>query len=126
MGYAEKIDDLSLGDENNGILHTGDVAQFDHEGYYYIVGRLNRFVKIFGNRVNLDQTEQLVRSMIPDCACTGEDDKLVIHILDATLENKVKEFISQKTGLHLSAITVNVISEIPKNSSGKILYSQLK
>ena len=126
MGYAERIGDLSLGDENNGILHTGDVAQFDHEGYYYIVGRLKRFVKIFGNRVNLDQTEQLVRSMIPDCACTGEDDKLVIHILDAALENKVKEFISQKTGLHLSAITVNVVSEIPKNSSGKILYSQLK
>ena len=126
MGYAEKIEDLSMGDENKGVLHTGDVAQFDPDGYYYIVGRLKRFVKIFGNRVNLDQTEQLVRSIVPDCACTGEDDKLEVYIIDSALGNKVKEFISLKTGLHLSAISVNVVSEIPKNSSGKIQYSQLK
>lgn len=125
MGYAEKAGDLSKGDENKGVLRTGDVARFDQEGYYYIVGRLKRFIKIFGNRVNLDQVEQIAKSIIPECACTGEDDRLVIHITDALSGNRVKEFVSQKTGLHPSAITVNIVLEIPKNSSGKTQYSQL-
>ena len=36
-------DDLVLGDERHGILETGDMAKFDEEGYYYIVGRKKRF-----------------------------------------------------------------------------------
>ena len=55
LGYAEKGEDLIKGDERHGILHTGDIAQFDKEGFYYIVGRMKRFLKIFGNRVNLFQ-----------------------------------------------------------------------
>ena len=41
MGYAESIADLAKGDENNGVLHTGDVARRDNDGYYYITGRLS-------------------------------------------------------------------------------------
>ena len=51
MGYAESIADLAKGDENNGVLHTGDVARRDNDGYYYITGRLKRFVKVWGNLV---------------------------------------------------------------------------
>ena len=38
LGYAESRDDLLLGDENEGCLATGDIAQVDSDGYYYIVG----------------------------------------------------------------------------------------
>ncbi|MFW5677994.1 MAG: AMP-binding protein, partial [Acetivibrio ethanolgignens] len=55
LGYAECGEDLIKGDERGGILKTGDMALFDEEGYYYIVGRKKRFLKIYGNRVNLDE-----------------------------------------------------------------------
>ena len=58
LGYAESGNDLIKGDERSGVLHTGDLAQFDEDGYYYIVGRMKRFLKIYGNRVNLDETEE--------------------------------------------------------------------
>ena len=61
LGYAECGEDLSLGDERHGRLETGDMAQFDADGYYYIVGRKKRFLKIFGNRVNLDEVDRLVK-----------------------------------------------------------------
>ncbi len=51
MGYAECGADLAKGDERHGILATGDMAQFDEDGYYYIVGRKKRFLKIYGNRI---------------------------------------------------------------------------
>ena len=57
LGYAENINDLSKGDENKGILKTGDIAKKDKDNFYYILGRNDRFVKIFGNRINLDELE---------------------------------------------------------------------
>ena len=55
LGYANSIEDLLKGDENHGIMHTGDLAQRDADGCYYIIGRLKRFLKIFGLRIGLDE-----------------------------------------------------------------------
>ncbi|NBK25753.1 MAG: AMP-dependent synthetase, partial [Spirochaetia bacterium] len=60
LGYAECKADLALADERRGVLVTGDMAKRDSDGFYYIVGRKKRFVKIFGSRVNLDETERLL------------------------------------------------------------------
>ncbi len=126
MGYAETAEDLAVGDCNRGILHTGDVAQFDADGYLYIVGRLKRFVKIFGNRVNLDQAEQIAKLFVADCACTGVDDKLTIHMTDAAQGDIMRSYMAGKLGLHPSAIRIDIVSEIPKNSAGKVQYAQLQ
>lgn len=126
MGYAETAEDLSKGDENGGVLRTGDVAQFDADGYLYIVGRLKRFIKIFGNRVNLDQAEQIAKALTPDCACTGVDDKLTVHVIDASLSDAMRAHMAGKLGLHPSAIRINIVFGIPKNSSGKVQYAALE
>jgi acyl-coenzyme A synthetase/AMP-(fatty) acid ligase len=125
MGYAKCRDDLANGDENNGVLVTGDLAKRDKDGFYYIVGRKKRFIKLFGNRVNLDETERLIKNIIPDCACAGIDDKMIIFITQKDHIQDVKRFISTKTGINPKAFKVTVIDKIPKNSSGKTVYSQL-
>jgi acyl-coenzyme A synthetase/AMP-(fatty) acid ligase len=124
-GYAENREDLSKGDENNGILFTGDLAQRDEDGYYYIVGRKKRFIKLFGNRINLDETENVLKSQCLDCACVGTDNKMIIYITEKGRENEIKQFISAKTNINFSAFEVRYIASIPKNSSGKIIYSDL-
>jgi acyl-coenzyme A synthetase/AMP-(fatty) acid ligase len=125
LGYAESAEDLAKGDENKGILYTGDLAQRDDEGYYYIVGRKKRFIKLFGNRINLDETENVLKSLYRDCACVGTDDKMVIYITEEGKENEIKQFISTKTNIHISAFDVKYIASIPKNSSGKTIYTEL-
>ncbi len=126
LGYAEGIEDLSLGDENKGVLITGDMARRDDDGFYYIVGRKKRFIKIYGNRVNLDETERLLKNIITDCACSGQDDLLEIYITEKDREEEIIRFISSKTGINRKAFTVKTMNEIPKNSSGKTIYSVLK
>lgn len=128
LGYADCGEDLKKGDERRGRLVTGDMAKFDKDGFFYIVGRKKRFLKIFGNRVNLDETERMIKSnfMDLDCACTGVDDKMEIYITDSDYTEVVMKFISQKTGLNHSAFSVNVISAIPKNEAGKTLYKELE
>ncbi len=125
MGYSVHGEDLIKGDENNGVLYTGDIARRDTDGFYYIVGRKKRFIKIYGYRVNLDETERLLKKIIPDCACTGKDDNMVIYITDITKANEVKEYIANKTGLNHLAFTVKYIDQIPRNLSGKTIYTKL-
>ncbi len=126
LGYAEKRSDLNKGDENQGELHTGDIAKKDADGFYYITGRMKRFVKIWGNRTNLDATEQLIKVITPNCACAGVDDKITVFVTENGLEQQIKDLLVAKTGFNPRAFDVRVIIEIPKNASGKVLYKDLQ
>ena len=127
LGYAECRDDLSKGDERHGILETGDMAKCDTDGYFYIIGRKKRFLKVFGNRLNLDELDRLIKSNFTDmdCASSGWDDHVEIYVTAAGKESEIRNHVSEKTGLHMSAFSVYMVSEIPKNDAGKVLYKEL-
>lgn len=127
MGYAEGRADLAKGDERGGVLKTGDMAKVDQDGFYYIVGRKKRFLKIFGNRVNLDEIDRLIKSKFEDvdCASTGVDDKMKTYITREDLIVPVRQYLSNTTHLSESAFQVVYIPEIPKNDAGKTLYKDL-
>lgn len=126
LGYAECGDDLMKGDERHGRLETGDMAQFDEDGFYYIVGRKKRFLKIYGNRVNLDEIDRLIKGEFEiEAASAGVDDHLYIFVTEEEMAGPVKEFIVSKTKLNPAAFQVMVIDEIPKNESGKTRYKEL-
>lgn len=126
LGYAECRADLAKGDENHGVLHTGDVARRDADGYYYITGRMKRFVKVWGNRCNLDATEQLVKAITTSCACVGVDDKITIFVTEQGLEDAIIKLLVEKTGFNNRAFAVKVIDTIPVKSSGKIDYQAMQ
>jgi acyl-coenzyme A synthetase/AMP-(fatty) acid ligase len=128
LGYAESRDDLIKGDEFAGRLFTGDLAQRDDEGFYFIVGRKKRFLKMFGNRVNLDEVEDLIRDSFDDmdCAVAGRDDALVVFITDPDRVSPVEGLVLQGTGMPSFAVKMVVIEKIPKNASGKTAYVELK
>lgn len=127
LGYALSKEDLLKGDERHGILHTGDVAERDEQGFYRIVGRMNRFLKVFGNRVNMDDIEKMVnRKFSIDCACVGTDDHVVICVVtDPSLNSEIVDFVSQTININRVAINVKNIDKIPRNESGKIVYKVL-
>lgn len=128
MGYAECGEDLSRGDERNGRLQTGDMAKRDEDGFYFIVGRKKRFLKIYGNRVNLDEVDRMIKAQFDfmDCASAGVDDHMYIFVTEEAVVEEVRTFISEKTRLNPSAFCVIKIDEIPKNDAGKTLYRELE
>lgn len=127
LGYAQCKEDLAKGDERNGILETGDMAQFDADGFYYIVGRKKRFLKIYGNRVNLDEIDRMVKGEFGiDAAAGGIDDHMYIFVTKEGYADSIRKFVAGKTRLNPAAFEVLVIGQIPKNDAGKTLYRELE
>lgn len=128
MGYAECGEDLLKGDERGGVLNTGDMAKMDKDGFYYIVGRKKRFLKIYGNRVNLDEVDHLIKERFNfmDCASAGVDDHMYIFVTNEDVMDEVKTYIFEKTKLNPGAFNIIKLDVIPKNDAGKILYRELE
>lgn len=127
MGYARCREDLLLGDERHGFIRTGDLAYFDEDGCYYIVGRMGRFLKLFGMRVGLDECERIVKGKFQglECACVGTDEKMLVYLTDENYKDQVKEELVGRLKLVASSFEVRIINEIPKNEAGKTLYAKL-
>ena len=128
LGYACSPADFSSADQRGGVLHTGDMAKRDADGFYYLVGRKNRFIKVYGNRVNLDEAESLLQAKGFRCVCGGRDDLLCVYLVDAD-EDKQKQLLRYMTeffSMNHNAFRVIPVPEIPRNTSGKVLYSTLE
>lgn len=122
LGYAESLFDLSKKDENNGILRTGDLAYFDQDGYFFISGRIKRMIKVYGNRISLDEVETFLNEHGHECICVGTDDQMVIYTLKDDYV-QIKKIIKEK--LNLKGFKIVRIEKIPRNHFGKVLYSEL-
>jgi acyl-CoA synthetase (AMP-forming)/AMP-acid ligase II len=129
MGYAQCAEDLSKGDEWGGLLRTGDMAYRDRDGFYYIVGRKKRFVKLFGNRVNLDEVERLLTARFPDVqfACVGRDDLLGIYTVSNSpaIPSQALMYLAEQMHLPSRVLRVYPVAIIPQNEAGKTLYTKL-
>lgn len=122
LGYATCQEDLLKGDENHGVMHTGDLARRDAEGCYFIVGRLKRFLKIFGLRIGLDEVEDLIKQEFQvDCYCKGNDEKLIVLVTDSAVMDKLPAFIEEKTHLFHQKVEVQKVDAILRNEVGKVI-----
>ena len=125
LGYATSPEDLMRGDENHGVLHTGDIARRDADGCYYIIGRMKRFLKIFGLRIGLDEVEHIVKSAFDtDCLCSGTDDMLTVRITNPDIRDKVLELIVEKTRLFHKNVEVVRVDRIERNEAGKAILNR--
>lgn len=123
LGYAKKLEDLNLKDERNGLLFTGDLVRRDKDGFYYIIGRKSRFLKLYGIRVALDEIESLIATAFnTECACGGTDEKMVVLSTAPNINKQISDFIVEKTGLFHQSFEVKYVDKIPRNETGKVIF----
>ncbi len=126
LGYAEKGEDLILGDERHGILYTGDMVRKDEDGFFYIVGRKKRFLKLCGYRIGLDECENMIRAAFDiECACVGNDEWMDVYVTAGYEADHIKRYIANKTKMNSNVFRIHHIDKLPRNEAGKILYSRL-
>jgi long-chain acyl-CoA synthetase len=122
MGLAESRKELALENQNNGVLATGDMAVQDSDGFYYIVGRKNRFVKLYGLRINLLEIEDRLNSIGYEAVCSGTDEKIYIYLTNLDDPLKIETLLVEHTGIRKNDIQITKVNCIIKTSTGKIDY----
>jgi long-chain acyl-CoA synthetase len=121
MGYAENLNDLSLPDLNNGILETGDIAYQDNEGFYFIVGRKNRYTKIYGIRINLSELENiLLKKGIISLMKESTENKINIYFKNLSEADKAITYITKMTSINQNVFVVKKI--LKKNLSNNLKF----
>ena len=127
MGYATCAEDLLKGDEWKGVRETGDMATIDAEGYVTLTGRASRFIKIFGNRVSLQEVENILKDAFPaaSIAATGADNDLHVFVVSASAED-VERLLVAKLHFNATVMKVHVLDAMPLNANGKTDYPHLK
>lgn len=128
MGYAHGRNCLAFGDVMKGILPTGDLGHQDADGFFYVTGRLKRFIKIHGLRINTDDVENKLATLWPQgVACVGLDNQLFVFLASAT-EKQTQEMklrVVEMYQLHHTTVTARSIPAIPTLDSGKRDYRAL-
>lgn len=124
LGYANSVADLS-GFHRIDMLATGDMAYFDEQGDYFISGRKKRFIKLFGQRINLDEVEQLLMQKELETYCCGDDTKLIVAVKNNNEIKVLTKTISELLKLHHSMIQVLAVEQLPLTANGKKDYQQV-
>ncbi len=128
--------------DDDGFLHTGDLARVDSTGCVYIVDRLKELIKYKGYQVPPAELEAvlLTHPQIADAAVVGVRDPdsgeevpkafVVRQQSDAAgealTESAVMEFVADNVAPYKKVRQVEFIDAIPKSASGKILRKDLR
>ncbi len=127
MGYAQCGEDLKRGDDWNGVLRTGDIAELDEDGCLFITGRLKRFIKLAGHRVSLDEVDSMIMDELNIFSVSvGTDDHLTVFVTDEGEKDMAEDFILKALSAARANLKVLTVPEFPRNEGGKILYSELQ
>ena len=128
LGYAQTRSDLSRSDDFGGLLRTGDLGRCDDEGFFFITGRISRFIKLAGNRIGLDEVEQRLQSVLGCPVVVGGRDDLLVALIESTAPDAAqiaRQVIATEYRIHHSLCRLHTIAALPLLGNGKKDYSQL-
>lgn len=123
-----------------GYYFTGDGAGRDHEGYYWIRGRVDDVVNVSGHRLSTAEIEAALieHNNVAEAAVVGVNDELTGQAVNAFVALKdgtgdpeavKKEMVSQvrkSIGPFATPKAIYVVPDLPKTRSGKIMRRILR
>lgn len=126
LGYAARAEDLEKGDEQHGVLRTGDLGYRDQDGIYFLTGRLKRISKVYGQRINLEEIE-MAASKFGRFVATSDDTtiRLFYETADVVDIESCITFLSNTYHLSPSTFQSIPLARFPLTASDKIDYKKL-
>jgi acyl-CoA synthetase (AMP-forming)/AMP-acid ligase II len=135
-GYWNRPEETADTITQDGWLRTGDIAQFDDDGYVYIVDRKKELIKYKGYQVPPAELEALLMehpavadaAVIPKPDNEGGEIPKAFVVLKATEEatgEAIMAFVAERVAPYKKVRELEFVDSIPKSLSGKILRREL-
>ena len=129
-GYLNNPGATAHAIDADGWFHTGDVARLDEDGSLRIVDRIKELIKYKGYQIAPAELEALLLThpAITDAAVIGVPDDEAGEIPKAFVvtsgsigPEEVSQFVADRVAPYKKVRAVEILDEIPKAPSGKIL-----
>ena len=129
-GYLNNDEATKITIDPDGWLHTGDIGYVDNDGYFFLVDRLKELIKYKGFQVPPAELEAVLLNhpAVADAAVipvadeeAGEIPKAYVVLKEKVGEDEIMSFVAERVAPYKKIRLVEVIDEIPKSASGKIL-----
>jgi acyl-CoA synthetase (AMP-forming)/AMP-acid ligase II len=134
-GYLHRPDATAATIDADGFLHTGDLARIDERGECFIVDRLKELIKVRGFQVAPAELEAvlLTHDAVADAAvvghidANGEEVPKAFVVLGRDIEpDAIRRFVADRVATYKQLAAIEVVDEIPRSPSGKILRRVLR
>jgi long-chain acyl-CoA synthetase len=132
-GYWQRPDETANTIDQDGWLHTGDVARMDADGYFYIVDRKKDMINVGGLKVLPRDVEEVLfaHPCIQEATVIGVphptrgDDTLMAFIvlrqgMDVSADD-LKKYCSKELAAFKVPRVIEFRTELPKTQVGKVL-----
>ena len=129
-GYLHRPDATSAMIDGDGWLHTGDIGYADADGSFFIVDRVKELIKYKGMQIAPAELEALLLShpAITDAAVVpvaddeaGEVPKGYVVTCATVTPDEIMAYVAERVAPYKKLRYVELIDQIPKSPSGKIL-----
>jgi len=127
---------------HDGLYHTGDMAWFDEDGYFWYVGRTDDLIKSSGYRIGPFEIESVLMEhpAVLECAVTAVPDPIRGQAVKATiiltkdykdkaspeLVKEIQDHVKNLTAPYKYPRVVEFVDELPKTISGKIRRVEIR
>ena len=137
MGYLNRPDDTAQAITEDGWLRSGDIGHVDDGGYLFISDRVKDMIITGGENVYSPEVEQAVAEhpAVAEVAVIGVPDdqwgeavKAVVVLLPGqqATGQEIIEFARERLAHYKCPSTVDIIDELPRTPSGKVLKRTLR
>ena len=137
VGYLNNDEATKTTIDDDGWLHTGDVARIDGDGHMFIVDRVKELIKYKGFQVPPAELEALIvtHPAVADVAVIGIPEVeagelpkafVVLKPGETATAEEIQEFVAGHVASYKQIRLVEFTDEIPKSASGKILRRFLR
>lgn len=119
----------------NGWFHTGDMAHFDGDGFYFLASRKKEIIIRGGSNIYPDEVDRILFSHpgVLESATFGIPDKIYgeevvscVILKDAnTTERELIEYCQERLEKYKCPKKIKFVDSIPKTPSGKIFRRSL-
>ena len=136
-GYYKMPKETAAAIDENGWLHTGDLALRTPEGNYRITGRLKDMIIRGGENIYPKEIEEFIytHEKVKDVQVIGVPDEqygeeimacIILKEGETMTADEMKEYIKSHMAKHKVPKYIDFVDSFPMNAAGKILKFQMR